>query len=271
MKNPECERWDGDRVLMNPAFADVFCHHNLKTFADLMHYQGGSVAKNLLRERTTTRIELATPDGDTRAFYIKRHSRPPVKEYVKPLLRLTWPILGAENEWRAIHHFESAGIPTMTPVALGRNGGDSFLITESIEDCVKLSDWIQTLAEDSEKQAAAPRIFTSIGRTARRMHDAGLHHQDFYLYHLMVPRDDVHSKIVVIDLGRVRRQRKLSRRWIVKDLAQLQYSARDLPSELRDCFFDGYFGKSVARPEPITRRVNQKTRAIARHSHKNSL
>ncbi|MBT6486097.1 MAG: hypothetical protein HOK71_15725, partial [Planctomycetaceae bacterium] len=143
MKNFALECWDEGRVTVNRAFADSLRAHNLTTFDAIMNYTGGSIAKNVLRERTTTRIDLPETSGPKQAFFLKRHGPSPLKEYIKPWLRLTRPILGARNEWNAILAFHEIGIPTMIPVAIGESGRDSFLLTESIEGCRKLSHWVE--------------------------------------------------------------------------------------------------------------------------------
>ena len=119
------------------------------------------------------------------------------------------------------------------------------------------------------------------------MHAAGLHHQDFYLTHLMVPLDAICAtplpaadrspapdglRIQVLDLGRVRWQRRLSRRWIVKDLAQLDYSAPHFAASERMRFLAAYLGRRVETADrALIRRILRKSRAIARHSKKNGL
>jgi heptose I phosphotransferase len=260
------ERWDDGRVLIAAEFADLFRRHGLTTFAALSSHEG-TVAKNLLHERTTTRFELAD-SGGVRAFYAKRHSPPPWKEYLKPLVRLRRPIVGARNEWEAIHHFQATGIPTMTPVAFGKDGGHSLLVTAAVEGCVKLSE----LLTRDERTGDVGATTDLVADTARRMHAAGLHHQDFYLGHLLVPTDAPLSKLYVIDLGRVRKARTLSRHWVVKDLAQLEYSAREVPTWDRERLLRGYCGRALtADDRALARRVERKVAAIARHSHKNRL
>ena len=145
--NPfELETWDSGKLTVNRAFADLLRQHGWVTFDSIWaHTAGAAIAKKLRTDRITLRFTLED-SGVKRAFYIKRHVRSSWKEYIKPLLRLTWPILGARNEWRAILDFHDFGIPTMTPVALGESGANSFLITEAIENCTKLSD-LNTAAE----------------------------------------------------------------------------------------------------------------------------
>ena len=285
MKRFELETWDNGRLVVNAEFAAVLQTHGLTTFQSLMGFEGGQVAKNLLSQRVTMRFELAGPGGIPLGFYIKRHGRSPMKEYLKPILRFRRPILGAENEWNAILRFHELGIPTMMPVALGKAGASSFLMTAAIEGCVKLSDWVESqfpadllsrpmqigdVPQDvlAHSHALAKRV----AEIARTMHQAGLHHQDFYLTHLLVPQRDPQAQMYVIDLGRVRERRRLRSHWIIKDLAQLHYSSRRLPGDTWQRFLHGYFQRSLnASDQAFIRRITKKSEAIARHSRKNRL
>jgi heptose I phosphotransferase len=210
-------------------------------------------------------------DGsEERVFYIKRHVRSSWKEYLKPLLRLTWPILGARPEWNAILRFRESKIPTMTPVALGESGEKSFLITEGLENCTKLSQLTGCSGQALSNTGQRRIILGEVARIARAMHQAGLHHQDFYLGHLMQLRTEP-DRIYVIDLGRARYQKKLSLRWIVKDLAQLDYSAEASSLE-RLRFLREYLGRPLVRTDKrLIRLISAKRRSIARHSAKNRL
>ncbi len=261
--------FDHGRLRIANPFAEMFRRDDRLTFASLMDSPLGTVAKNVLAERVTSRFTMTGADGVERAFYIKRHEPSPWREYLKPYLRFRKPILGARNEWNAIHHFWAAGIPTMTPVAIGEDGRRSFLITAAIENCCKLSDY---LTEPDVTHDDVQRMAIVVAETARRMHDAGLHHQDFYLGHLMVPEHDVWSQLFVIDLGRARRVARLNRHWIVKDLSQLLYSARDLPDWDVNGFLEAYLGRPL-RPSDrrFYNRIGSKVAGIQRHSQKNRL
>lgn len=268
------ETWDSGRLTVNAALAAPLRAHGLATFDALWNHTGGTVAKNLLKERTTTRIVLSDAHGREHVFFLKRHTRPPWKEYLKPLLRLTWPILGARNEWNAILKFHAAGIPTMVPAALGESGGNSFLLTAAIEGCRKLSEPAPSHRRIDGPHARSEMrpILRAIARAARTMHDHGLHHQDFYLGHLMVPVHGPPEPLYVIDLGRVRHSARLSSRWIVKDLAQLNYSARDATRGERLRFLREYLGRALtAADRSLLNRIARKTERIARHSKRNRL
>lgn len=278
MRSFEFETWDDGRLTVNCEFAELFRTNRLTTFAALMHREGGDVAKDLRPERVTSRFELTDAQSNRHAFYIKRHGPSPWKEYVKPLVRLTWPILGAHNEWRAMIRFHEVGIPTMTPVALGRSGRYSFVISRAIEGCEKLSTWAQCQDGRPEQSSNGPssthtrRLIEHVAQIARTMHAAGMHHQDFYLTHLLTPEEAPADTVYVIDLGRVCCRRKLSRRWIVKDLAQLDYSARFLSRSDRYRFLKTYLGRNLQLDDrKLIAGIRRKSQAIARHSRKNRL
>ncbi len=274
MKSFEFEVWDSGRLTVNRAWGARLRSAELASFDALMHYQGGTVAKNVLRERTTVRFELPADSRAPEAFFIKRHIPSSWREYVKPLLRFNRPTLGAQHEWNAILAFHEAGIATMTPVALGEHNGSSFLITCEIDNCRRLSDW---MADVLPRRNAVPRddinrVIAAVARVARTMHQNGMHHQDFYVHHLLVPQGPAPRDVYVIDLGRVRRHARLSRRWIVKDLAQLSYSARLCTCSDRLRFLRAYLGRPLKRSDRrLIGRIVRKARTIARHTRKNRL
>ena len=271
----EFEIRDAARLRINADFAGVLRAGGLDTFDALMDYEGGTTAKNLLRERQTTRLVLKDGTAD-RAFYLKRHLPSPWKEYVKPLLRLTRPILGARNEFDALIRFHRLGIQTMVPVALGESGRRSFLVTEAINGCVKVSDW---LSQEYDPANLADRqiwngLIDAIAQLARTMHEAGMHHQDFYLGHLLFVPGAEPVKLYVIDLGRALSRRRLSRRWLVKDLAQLNYSASKATARDRIRFLHAYLGETRrldSGSKLLARQINRKSRAIGEHSRKHRL
>jgi heptose I phosphotransferase len=274
LKSFAFERWDDGRLTVNVEDADLLRRHGLTTFADLVRVRCGSIAKDVLRERMTARFSLPDAAGEEHHFYIKRHRPPSWKEYVKPWLRLNRPSLGARPEWEAILRFHEAGIATMVPVALGESGGYSLLITRSIEGCRKLSVWLREASEahNSQVSDATRRTIDAVAEVARSMHASGLHHQDFYTHHLLLPEGDGCDALFVIDLGRARQEQRLSRRWIVKDLAQLSYSAPHCTKADRVRFLKAYLGRPLESADRrLIQQIGRKVRSIARHSNKHDL
>lgn len=200
-------------------------------------------------DRRTSRFEC-----DGRAFFIKTHAGVGVGEILKNLLYLRVPVLGAENEYRAIARLKSLGVDTMTAVAFGRRGSNpaseqSFLITEALEPTEPLDEYCnpQVLREMgvAERRALVKRV----ARIARSLHDHGVNHRDFYLCHFLLDTSPDYAgvavskrPIYVIDLHRVQIRRRTPRRWRHKDLAALYYSARRVGFDDRDvwCFLREY-------------------------------
>lgn len=266
----ELESWDSGRLIVNRDYANLLKQQGLQTFAAIWdHTAEAAIAKKLRTDRITQRFTLQN-QGNEQVFFIKRHTKSSWKEYVKPLLRLTWPILGARNEWNALLHFHAAGLPTMIPVALGESGSNSFLITAALENCVKLSE--VNCDEVGAKSGFKQQLIRDVALLAKRMHAAGLNHQDFYLGHLMLSQADPRT-IYIIDLGRVQKHVSLSRRWIVKDLAQLNYSATAVLDDAgREYFLQEYLGRQPMKDDQaLIDRIRVKTQSIARHSRRNRL
>ncbi|MAT16117.1 MAG: hypothetical protein CMJ46_12710 [Planctomyces sp.] len=269
MRSFEFESWDAGRVQVNKEFAPILSRNGLRTFDALMNYSGGQTAKNVLAERVTTRIDLDDDAGRTHAFYIKRHTPAPVKEYLKAWSRFRKPLLSARFEWEAILNFHAVGISTMIPVAYGERGRYSFLVTESLEECSKLSHWVRDENPDEEQ---LEEVVKQVAEITRTMHRAGMHHQDYYLGHLMLARTATPRTIHVIDLGRVLKRPRLHSRWIVKDLAQLNYSARMLDQKYQRVFVEHYFQRPKEECDrSLLNRIEQKTEQIARHSKRHAL
>jgi hypothetical protein len=101
-----------------------------------------------------------------------------------------------------------------------------------------------------------------------------LHHQDLYLNHVLWCGElvDGEPDLRIIDLGRVRQTRQLSARWIVKDLSQLDFSARRLPCRERLRFLRIYLGRRLTRGDRrLIQRIAWKSSRIARHTRKHGL
>lgn len=270
----EIEAWDHGRMLVNPAFSEVLRANGLTTAAAILDWNAGETVRHI-GARKTTRIALEGPDGPE-SFYLKRHGPPRWKDRIVPLLRFSPPILGAKNEWDAIQSFVAAGIPTMTPVAFGSLGSHSFLITQALRARCNLLEWAEqnglgdaSRADSADVTLTVRELVPRVAGIARRMHDAGLHHQDFYLNHMLLcDAEDIR----VIDLGRVRKHRRLSQRWIIKDLAQLDFSARSLSCRDRVRFLRLYLGRRLNRQDrSMIRQIVFKSSRIAAHTAKHGL
>ncbi|MDR1996648.1 lipopolysaccharide core heptose(I) kinase RfaP [Azonexus sp.] len=200
-----------------------------------------------LEGRRTLRTEVAG-----RGYFVKIHRGIGWGEIFKNLLYLRWPVLGAENEWRAIRRLTAAGVATMRAVAWGRRGWNparqhSFIVTEELTPTVSLDefcrDWPQRPPATALKRALIDRVADMAGR----MHRAGINHRDFYICHFLLHLDPVPTpaafRLSIIDLHRAQCRLATPRRWRDKDLASLYFSVLEIGLTQRDFlrFLRAYF------------------------------
>lgn len=222
----------------------------------------GTVVREL-EGRRTFRFEL-----DGRGYYAKLHRGVGWGEILGNLVRGRLPVLGAENEWRAIRAFHAHGLGTMTAVAFGDRGRgparrESFLITEALEPAVDLDTYTRGWATNPPPVALKRALLEEVTRIARGMHEAGINHRDFYLVHFLLALDPPPApgrlRLSVIDLHRAQLRRRTPRRWRDKDLAALYFSALDIGLTRRDKlrFLRDYF------PGPLRDTLKREARLLA--------
>ncbi|MEF8704333.1 MAG: lipopolysaccharide core heptose(I) kinase RfaP [Candidatus Accumulibacter sp. UW26] len=206
-----------------------------------------------LEGRRTLRTEIAG-----RGYFVKIHRGIGWPEILKNLVSLRLPVLGAENEWRAIERLRGLGVDTMRAVAFGRRGDNparqqSFIVTEELSPTISLEDyardWVQRPPEVLFKRALIARV----AETARHMHAGGVNHRDFYLCHFLLHLDPSPTaerfRLSLIDLHRAQLRRRTPRRWRDKDLAALYFSALAIGLTRRDLlrFLAAYFARPLRR------------------------
>lgn len=187
--------------------------------------------------RRTCRVLI----GDT-PYFAKLHYGVGWREIFKNLLSLRLPILSAVTEWRAIQRLNELGIPTTPAVAYGCRGRNpaslrSFLLTHDLGDIISLetlcADWLRHPPEPRFKR----RLLLAVADIARRLHDNGLNHRDFYICHLCLDRQrlaqgEIH--LYLIDLHRVGMRHDIRPIDRMKDMAALYFSAMDIGLTRRD-------------------------------------
>ncbi len=187
----------------------------------------GTVVRDVAR-RQTLRVVL-----DGRAFYLKRHRGVGWIEVCKNWLVGKRPVTGARNEFEACRHLQHVGLGAPRVAAFAETAGSpasrsSFVLTDALvgyEDLESLTlRWLDTPPDPLERR----RLVTRVADFARRFHEAGLVHRDFYLCHLLAPSDPGQD-MAVLDLHRAIIFAEVPDRWRKRDLAALLFSALDLP------------------------------------------
>jgi hypothetical protein len=221
---------DRGRLEVNRAFLLLLESNGFATFKALMSHPGHAVAKCVIKERNTVRLDLKTDGGEKRPFFLKRYTPPTARDRLKAYLRLKCPAPGARQEWHAMWIFLQVGIPGPVPVAWGQNGEDSLVLSEGVIHVMRLSEWAERylgegFGSNPQVLSAKRKIIKEVANIVGRMHAEGLHHQDLYLCHFLCGSEQDGLPLTLIDLQRVKRHRRLPRRWQVKDLAQLHFSS----------------------------------------------
>jgi heptose I phosphotransferase len=194
----------------------------------------GKVFRRVASRRT---IRFAV-NGDH--YFAKIHHGVGWWEIVKNLLHLKLPVLGAQNEWRALTLLPRIGVDTMTPVAFGRMGIDpsrfrSFLITEELSNTTSLEHFCATWRAQAPSPRLKKALTEQVASLVRRMHTHGVNHRDCYLCHFHLDLASIPGfrkpgdvRLYVIDLHRAQIRRRTPRRWLVKDLGGLYFSALNI-------------------------------------------
>ena len=222
-------------IELHPPFADAWAKE--EAFDEVGKLSGELFRK--VKSRRTFRIEFAG-----RGFFVKHHLGVGWKEILKNLSQFKLPVLGAANERRAIAALTAVGVPTMRVAAYGRRRPwnpakeESFLITEEIADAINLEDFSKPWAASPPAFPLRLAVIRALADSASAMHRAGINHRDCYLCHYLLPAatpsDAETVTLRVIDLHRAQLRRRVPRRYHVKDLAGLMFSAFDSGLTRRD-------------------------------------
>lgn len=179
-----------------------------------------------------------------RSYFLKYHAGIGWREIFKNLFQGKAPVLGAMQEVRAIRRVEQAGLDTMTIAGFGERGRnparrESFIVTDDLRDTISLEEWGDQWYRSPGAPAFKWALIRRVANIARRMHEAGVNHRDFYLGHFLIPRTaieagDAEAPIYLIDLHRSQVRQRVPLRWRVKDLGGLYFSTARLGLTQRD-------------------------------------
>lgn len=221
------------------------------------------------RERVQVEIEV---DGQKRTFFVKRYRNAP--HSARRNVRRSG--CGARSlagiEWMWLLRFREENIPCPKPVVLAeefhnnRETRSALMMAavpgESLERLCGTAGALESALVDELLEEAADLV--------AKLHGRGYVHRDLYLSHIFCdPSACRGERLSLIDLQRIMRPDYNVARWIVKDLAALNYSTPQrwvcLKARLR--FLRRYLQASglVLPYRRLIYRIVGKTQAIARH------
>jgi heptose I phosphotransferase len=181
--------------------------------------------------RRTLKVDL-----NGRDYFVKLHFGVGWREVIKNWLQFKWPVVGAENEFRACRGLAEAGIPAPQPAAYASSQGSiaqrrSFVLCDALTGYTSLEDVTDTWFDAPPSALLRQRVLYAVARFARDFHAQGFIHRDFYICHLLARDDALREGVVelaVLDLHRARRFARVPGRWRKRDLAALLFSSLDL-------------------------------------------
>jgi heptose I phosphotransferase len=222
-----------NQLVLTPPLSALWAERDaFAAAAELAHAAHGDALVRDIEGRRTLRFEI-----DGRGYYLKLQNGVGWGRIAGELLRLRAPVLGASNEWRAIQTCHALGVPTMDAVAYGERGRgpahrESFLVTAAIEPAVDLDVYTRDWREQAPPPALKRALIDAVATVARRLHEGGMNHRDFYLCHFLLDLDPPPApgalRVSLIDLHRAQVRARTPRRWRDKDLAALYFSALDI-------------------------------------------
>jgi heptose I phosphotransferase len=216
-----------EQIILDETFSRLWQDQDV--FAAAAGMEGRIVRK--LEQRQTLEVNL-----DGQRYFIKYHKGVTWREIAKNLFQLRLPVISARNEKVALEKLQLLGVRVPRIAAYGRRGllpstVESFLVTGDVGPHVTLEehcrDWQQNPPAFREKLA----LLNKVADISRIMHQSGICHRDFYICHLLLLEQ---GDVAVIDLHRALTKKRLSRRWLIKDLAGLRFSTIQAGLKQRD-------------------------------------
>ncbi|KKN06225.1 hypothetical protein LCGC14_1079460 [marine sediment metagenome] len=193
--------------------------------------------------RRTLRFEL-----NKQHYFLKYHQGVGWAEIVKNLLSFRLPIISARSEWQAVKFLTSHQLDTMTLAGYGEKGLNpaklhSFVITDDLSDTMSLEELGRQWTHRPPSFRSKQNLIEKLAHIAGTMHREGMNHRDFYLCHFLLDKSFAETNdyqptmpIYLIDLHRAQIRKRVPKRWQVKDLGSLYFSAYAVPLTQRDLF-----------------------------------
>ena len=246
-------------IVLNSNFTNRTAELPLDSFETAWRFEGGRTIKDI-RDRSVTCFSIAAPEG-SRSFYLKRHRLENLG--LRRLLTFFSRSRGRSQgrmEFDNICTFRKNGIATVIPVAAGERchgffKAESFLITCDFAPFVSIEALFAEKPDFYKGRSGKMRkekLLTTLAEMARAMHKSGLNHRDFNATHILVHyrQNSNTPQTALFDFQRVNRRKIFRFRWIIKSLADLNYTLPDdlfTPDE-RLYLFKAYKQKTRLNP-----------------------
>ncbi len=255
-------------------YAALLRRHGLDSLDALFASSDGELLSKPGLAAWRQRWRLTLNDQEQRVvLYMKRFTAPP-RSARRGISRSGTSSL-AGQEWHWIERLRSDGVACMAPVAFGeelrgRREIRSVIVTASAPGR-SLETWMKEPTDLD--RACTPALLKATADLVSTLHAHGYAHRDLYLSHVFFDPSD--QSLRLIDLQRVIRPTWRFSRWVVKDVASLNYStpARLVSRTDRLRWMRYYLGarKLGIAGKRLAYRVIGKTRQVARRDSRRTL
>ncbi|MHC4131601.1 MAG: lipopolysaccharide heptosyltransferase II [Planctomycetota bacterium] len=261
---------------INSDYIDAFAELGLTSLDAVFAFDSGKDPGGSKLPRYRNRLEFEVPNSEKK-LYLKSYDNPGVLTQIKNWFWHDTRKSMMSFDLDPVKDLELAGIKTPKAVSYGEKWGiffekRSFTITEEITNAEPLEKKLPDCFQDSTNQdniKEQREFIKELGQFARKLHDTGYRHRDFYLAHIFYRNN---GTLYLIDLQRAFNPRFLAERFRVKDIAQLYYSAPKSAFSKTDRlrFYRSYTGKtSLDKCDKVfIRKVFKKVMRIVRHDIK---
>lgn len=225
-----------NELMIRPSLQSVFPSTGY-AFERIMSLQGE--VYRALEGRSTERLMIAN-----QPYFIKKHHGVGWREVIKNLLQGRLPVVSAKNEYIALTKLAEWNIAVPEIVAYGYQGRNpakirSFLMTKELPKHISLEDFCKHWPSCPPSFHFKKKLIKEMAVIARTLHSHGMNHRDFYICHFLLDVSNLinsNIKLYLIDLHRAQLRKRTPLRWVIKDLAGLYFSSKEVGLTKRDIF-----------------------------------
>jgi hypothetical protein len=206
-------------------FRELFACNQVHTLEEFCALAGSQALDKptLPSWRTRLAVDLSSQAGRQR-LYVKRFDHPPFGGQLRRFLsrHALRTTAGIERHWIRVLDADGIAVPEIAAFAERCRG--PWELASAIVLCEVPGQSLEKWFIGHPQRAPRP-MQTALAHFIARFHDHEYRHRDLYASHIFLESDNARAaRFRLIDLQRVLHRPWRSRRWQVKDLAQLNYS-----------------------------------------------
>jgi len=263
-----------DSLFIDPDFKQDLENIALTNIDDIFSFdQGLNLAKqNISKHRTRLQIELK--DKQT-IIFLKRYNNPPILTQLKNWLSSHKKISSSFLDFEPAEKLANLGINTPKTILLTQQWGKIFekrsaIATQHIPNAQSLEKKLPSFFTEQNNNKQKETFINDLAEFVKKFHNTGYRHRDLYFAHIFYNQTE--NIFHLIDLARAFKPTIFKKRFTIKDLAQLYYSApaKFFTKTDRLRFYKIYSGKNkmTQKDKAIIRKIKIKIVKMSKHDKK---